>query len=244
MVAVATALVLAAVFVVVPSVDPVVAPVTAALATAPTPMVTGSHLSVAVTWNGANISSASGPSSAFSLGKGQSATVEFTFVGGAASSVGNATLELTYLGVVLTTSRAQPRGLGGPPVTYEAWINWSFGPLYDALEGAFQLTASLLYTNGSTGWSASFYVFAKAPYLLESGAVVVFLVLAAAELYWGIASIRDARRGRKPSPPVTTPAAGGAPPGPGPSPPQGGPGPSLSPPPPPPTGPSGPGGAS
>jgi hypothetical protein len=161
------------------------------------------------TWDGTPVSSAGSPGSAFALSKGQTALVDFTYTEGLGGALSNATLSLTYLGVVLTTSSSATHIVGGPPITGAAQINWSFGPLYDALEGVFQLTASLLYPNGSTAWSESFYVFAKAPYLLESGAVVVLLILTIAELYWGLAAIRDARRGRKPSAPASPP--GGTP---------------------------------
>jgi hypothetical protein len=184
-------------------------------------------LAASVTWNGQNISSASSVSGAFTSNKGDTAAVRFTFSGDDTANITNVTLEVTYLGIVLTTSRSTPHIVGGPPVTGSAVINWSFGSLYDALEGVFHLTASLVYANGSTAWSEGFYVFVKTPYLLESGAVVVLLILTAAELYWGISAIREARKGRKPAPTPgpTQPAEGtaGAPPGPA-SPPSAGPG--------------------
>jgi len=174
-----------------------------------------------VTWNGQNISSASTVGSAFGLDKGQTALVKFTYTGLGAASVSNATIEMTYLGITLGTSRSSTSYVTPPPLG-TAHINWSFGNLYDALEGVFLLTASLEFANGSKVWSESFYVFAKAPYLLESGAVVVFLILAVAELYWGASSIRDARRERKPAPPTPwqapKPPPQGSPPGTGPSP--------------------------
>jgi hypothetical protein len=169
--------------------------------------------SVSVTWDGTSVSSAGSPASAFVITKGQTATVDFLYTQGAGGAIGNATLSLAYLGIALTTSRSTTHITGGPPITGAAQINWTFGPLYDALEGVFALTASLLYPNGTTAWSQSFYVFAKAPYLLESGAVVVLLILTIAEIYWGLASIRDARRSRKPAvPPPPAPTAGGTPP--------------------------------
>ncbi len=180
-----------------------------------------SFASLTVTWNGQPISQAHQPSSAFSLSKGQTALILFAFTETTGGVIRNATVQLTYLGIVLTTSRAAVLPVtDAPPDLYGAGINWSFGPLYDALEGVFQFTASLLYANGSVAWSQTFFVFAKAPYLLESGAVVVLLVLAIAELYWGIAAIREARRGARPptgppagSPPAT-PGGGSATPGP------------------------------
>lgn len=206
-----------------------------------------SGLVAAATWNGKNVSSASSPGAAFSLAKGQTALVDFSYAGDHAANITNATLEVTYLGVVIATSSSSTHVVGGPPVTGAGQINWSFGNLYDALEGVFQLTASLDYANGTSAWSQSFYVFAKAPYLLESGAVIVFLALTIAELYWGVASVRDARRARKgPAPPAAAPPGGGPPSGGGPGPgtaataggpeaPPGGP-PEPAPPPPPETG--------
>lgn len=169
------------------------------------PKATGGGLGAVVLWNGKNVSSAGSPSAAFSLSKGQTAAVTFSYDAlSTVGAVGNATLTLTYLGIVLTTSRASAHALGP---SGSAQINWSFGPLYNALQGVFQLTASLLNPNGSSLWSESFYVFAKAPYLLESGAVIVLLILVVAELYWATSAIRDARRNRPSGPAPAAPPA-------------------------------------
>jgi len=178
-----------------------------------------------VTWNGKDVSGASSPSSAISIQKGQTALVQFTFDESSATAVGNASISVNYLGLVLTTSKQSPRVVGGPPVAAVAEINWSFGPLYDALEGVFEFTASLLSPNGSTVWSESFYVFTKAPYLLESGAVIVLLVFFVAELYWAASAIRDARRHAQPPQAKAPPPSPGTPAEPGTSPPSGGQGP-------------------
>jgi hypothetical protein len=161
-------------------------------------------ITASATWEGHDISSASSASRALAISKGDTAAVVYSYAGPSAAAVANATLEVTYLGIVLTTSRDAAHG-------GSAEINWSFGVLYDALEGLFQLTASLQYANGSTAWSESFFVFAKAPYLLESGAVVVLLVFAVAETYWGLSAIREARQGSKSPPPSSPPASPGGP---------------------------------
>lgn len=179
-----------------------------------------------VTWNGHNISSAGSPSSAFAIGKGQSAFVYFSFDEVSGPAIPNASVKVTYLGLVLTTSTA---AVGPAPTTClgcsEAEINWTFGTLVNALQGVYQLTASLQYADGSTAWSESFYVIVRAPYSIESGAVVILLVLAFAEVYWGLTAIAEARQGRKPpaiapatSPAPTSPTGGGAPPPEGPGP--------------------------
>jgi len=164
-----------------------------------------------VTWNGKDVSGASSPSSAISIQKGQTALVQFTFDESSATTVGNASISVNYLGLVLTTSKASPRVVGGPPIAAVATINWSFGPLYDALEGVFEFTASLLSPNGSTVWSESFYVFAQAPYLLESGAVIILLVFLVLELYWAASAIRDARRHAQPPQSKAVPPSAGTP---------------------------------
>ena len=178
-----------------------------------------------VTWNGKDVSGAGSPSSAISIQKGQTALVQFTFDESSATAIGNASISVNYLGLVLTTSKTSPRVVGGPPIAAVAVINWSFGPLYDALEGVFQFTASLLSPNGSTVWSESFYVFTKAPYLLESGAVIVLLVFFVAELYWAASAIRDARRHAQPPQAKAPPPSPGTPAEPGTPPPSGGQGP-------------------
>lgn len=162
------------------------------------PTVSGAR----VLWNGQNISSASSAGSAVSISKGQTVPVLFRFGEPEAGLVRSASLQLTYLGVVLTTSKAGAVTTTEAPFQGEAQINWSFDPLYDALEGVFEFKASLLNASGGSLWSQTFYVFAKAPYLLESAAVVVLLVLAVAELYWVASAIREARKGARPPPPT------------------------------------------
>jgi hypothetical protein len=186
-----------------------------------------SGVAASATWDNHNLSSANSPANAFSIDKGQTAVVDYSYVQ-ISGTVQNATLVVTYLGIVLTTSKASTHVVGGPPIAGAAQINWSFGPLVDALEGVFEFTASLQYANGSTAWSQSFYVFTKAPYLLESGAVIVLLILTVAELFWGISSIREARRGRKPAAPSPPPPSAGTPP-PSATPPPPAPGPGASP---------------
>jgi len=180
------------------------------------PSASSSVQNVVVTWNGKNVSGANDPANALSISKGQTALVQFTFSGGLTADVPNVTLQLTYLGIVLTTSRAATYPLLGHPGESSSAINWSFGPLYDALEGDFEFTASLLGAHGAAVWNDSFYVNAKAPYDLESAAVIVLIILTIAELYWGIGAIRDARKAARPPQPgakggaAATPPAGGS----------------------------------
>ncbi len=170
-----------------------------------------------------NISSASQPSSAFTLRPGQTAHVNFTlFVsGGLLPADTVAQLQLTYLGVVLTTSKTDVRPTALDPSKGTAEVNFSLGPIYDALEGVFLLTATLGPSNGSsTYWSDGFYVCAKAPYLLESAAVIILLILLVAEVYWIASAFREAARppstgGAQATPPTGGPATPTATPAPG-----------------------------
>jgi len=199
-----------------------------------------------VTWNGVNVSSHGQPSSAFSVAGTHSAEVNFSFSEPTLGFVTNVTLQLTYLGLVLTTARTAPT-VPGPDahldvpslISAHASLNWTFGPLAQALEGVFQLSAGLTNSTGATVWSETFFVFVKSPYLVESASVVVLLILLVAELYWGVAAIRIARKSARP--PVaswsgaqgSTPPSSGTPPPPAGSgtPPASGGGPSGGPPP-------------
>ncbi len=175
---------------------------------------TGTFTYAFVSWNGAghNISSANKPSSAFVLKPGENghANFSFEFSAGSIPSGSSASLQMTYLGLVLTTSKASLVGSLLQPGKGTAEVNFSFGPLVHALEGVFEITAGILSSSGAAYWSESFYVFAKAPYLLESAAVVVLLILLVAESYEIAAALRDAKR-TPPSAPSGQPAPGGPP---------------------------------
>jgi hypothetical protein len=189
-----------------------------AVAPAASPSVTpaGTFSSITVTWNSASttITQAHTPSSAFVITPGKTDHANFTFVFSSGTLPPNtsAELTLTYLGLVLTTDKSSAVGVPLTPGKATAEVNFSFGPLFDALEGAFLLTASVVSGSGASYWSDSFYIFAKAPYLLESATIIVLLILLVVEAYWIAASVRDARRGRKSAPPVTPPTSGGPPP--------------------------------
>ncbi len=179
-------------------------PVRGSVALQAAPAAPAAPFRAGVTWDGTNVSSAHSPTTAFTLTPGQKARVFFGYVEPVTQGphVTNASLTLTYLGVVIessiTPAHPTPQSLAGAGF---AEINWSFGSLYQVIEGAFQLTASLLDKNGSTVWSEPFYVDARAPYSLESGFVVVLLILFVLEAYYIAAAFRTARGGRRASPP-------------------------------------------
>lgn len=183
-----------------------------------------------VTWNGVNVSSHDQPSSALSIPGSQTAAVNFSFQESAIGYVTNVTLQLTYLGIVLTTARTSPTAAESGAhadvpslVSARATLNWTFGPLAQALEGVYQLQAGLTNRTGATLWSETFFVFVKSPYLVECGAVIVLLILLVAELYWGVAAVRSARKPARPPVSSWDGAKGGPPPSSGAPPPSAGP---------------------
>jgi hypothetical protein len=147
-------------------------------------------LVASVFWNGQNASGASSPSSAFTIGSGQTANVTFAYARTLFQS--NASLTLTYLGLTLTTNTAPFHSAAGGGA---ATVNWSFGALIQLTEGVYQLTAKITNATGASLWSESFYIDVKTPYSLESGLVIFLIILVLAEAYWIGASIRGARRG-------------------------------------------------
>jgi hypothetical protein len=163
-----------------------------------------SGLSVNVTWEDVGVSYANGPPTAFALGPGASAVVDFSYVvAPSASPPTNATLVLRYLGVTLSTESiraatvcplvSEPRPL---PCTGSAELNWTFGSLIYLTAGVFAVDAELLSYNGTLLFREPFYIDAEAPYVLGSLTIVFALVLGAAEAYWIVASIRYRLRRR------------------------------------------------
>lgn len=148
------------------------------------------------TWNGVNVTQAGAQGSAFSVSTGTTVQVVFSFFGPGANVT--ARLQAYYFGAALSTDNVVTTvALTGHGTGI---LNWSFGDYTYVLQGLFRLTASLVFTgNGSTAWSASFWVNEKAPYRVESGFTIFLLALGVAELY-GIASVGGRRR-----PPATPP---------------------------------------
>jgi hypothetical protein len=167
----------------------------------------------AVTWNGVNISQASDPGSAFSVGTGATVGLVFSFTDLGGPNV-TARLQAFYFGAALSSNTVPapvaPTGHG------TGTMNWSFGDFTYVLQGLYHLTASLVYANnGTVAWSESFWINEQAPYRIVSGFTIFLLALGAAELY-GIASTgRRNRRRRAPPQSWQGPTPGTAPPPPG-----------------------------
>lgn len=185
------------------------------LATAGTPSVSVSRpgawsVSATVTWNGANINTASGASSAIGFNFGNTANVLFSWTiqvtpGGSTSSpsITDARLQMIYLGAALATRDVSPIG---PPssLSNTAVMNWSTGELTYVLEGVYKVTASLL-SNGTTEWSESFYLRATAPYSLLAAFPIILIVIGIWELYAVARSGRYAVLAKRGAPPPSAP---------------------------------------
>jgi hypothetical protein len=153
-------------------------------------------LSTNVTWNGVGIGQASSAATAFVIGPGQSANVQFNYTEARGTApVTNASLVLLYLGLTLSSvsiPTTTPAPVGG-------WqISWTFGSLIYLTEGVYQVDAQLLDANGSVLFQEPFYVDARAPYLVVSTIFAMAVILGLVELLWvrTVLRYRKSRQGR------------------------------------------------
>jgi hypothetical protein len=156
---------------------------------------------VSVTWNGANISSASTESSAFSVASSDVIGVSFRWSPALGAEVANARLQMFYLGFAVAASTVSPIGSlsspTGAPATSAA-MNWTVGWIQYAVEGVFRLSASLVASNGSSIWSEDFYVRMAAPGSILAAAPILLIILGVVELYAIATSGRQAATSRPP----------------------------------------------
>ncbi len=142
-------------------------------------------LTVSVTFAGQAIGNASTESSAFRVGYGASVNVIYTWsqglLAGTAWSINDARLQVFYFGFALGT-RDILSTVGQTSGTLTMG-NWSTGPLEYVLEGTFQLTASLIATNGTTAWSQTFWVYLAAPFYILAVLPIVLVIIAVYEVY-------------------------------------------------------------
>ncbi len=158
-----------------------------------------------VTWNNADVSSASSASSAMSIDLSQTANLVYYYnvsLTGPSVTISDARLQMYYLGFAVSTrdqvlTNPTP-GSGHIPLS---WTPVSIGYL---LEGVYRLTASFLAPNGTTMWSENFYVRGTAPFGFVALLPIVLLIIIVYEVYGLVRSGRYAGIGR--------PAEGGAPP--------------------------------
>jgi len=138
-----------------------------------------------VLWNGAEISTAATAGAAFRLGFNGVANLDYfwnqTLLTGAGWSINDARLQIFYFGfalgtrdIVATTGQSSGNLVMG---------NWSTGALQYVVEGTFELTASLLATNGTTAWSESFWVDISAPFYILAVLPLVLALIAVYEVY-------------------------------------------------------------
>lgn len=149
-----------------------------------------------VTWDGVGVEQASSAASAFSIGAGQSARVQFTYAEATGTpSITTAWLVLLFAGVALTTEtgNATTTALAG-----SANLSWSFGPAIYLIEGLYEIDAELLDANGTVLFHQPFYVDARAPYLVGSLLVLMIVTVLVVEAFAirALARRRRTRRGR------------------------------------------------
>ncbi len=162
-----------------------------------------------VTWNGQNICSASGASSALSVDFTKSAHVVYTWnsTGNGPVALTDARLAMNYFGFALATRDVGP--VSPSVATNGSFVmDWDPGALTYVLEGLYGLTATVFASNGSSVWSESFFVKATAPYTILAALPILLIVIAVFELYAVARSGRQSaiapKKGTPPPPPPTS----------------------------------------
>lgn len=148
-----------------------------------------------ISWDGTPIGDASSPSTAFTISPGQTASVNFSFVGAPSGPpTPTASLTLWFFGVPLSAVTVPSTVVAG---VGSAVVNWSFGGLYELTEGVYRVDAQLTDASGNLLVNQSFYVDAKAPYVIGSAIAGFATVLAVLELYWIATAIQWRRQRRR-----------------------------------------------
>ena len=165
----------------------------------PLPALPSPSNTSSATWNGHNLSSAGSSSSAFVVKTNEQVRVNFSFLVATGGQITTARLVVYYFGAEISANSVATNTLTGT-----AEMNWTLGTYTYLLQGIYRLAASLVYGNGTTAWSQSFYINAQAPYHIVSGATIFLLVLGLAEIYWIATVARGPRRpkGRGTAPPT------------------------------------------
>lgn len=161
-----------------------------------------------VTWNDADVTTASSASSALSIDFTQSATVWFNWSLLTPVTISMVQLQMFYFGFAVTTRTVTA---SAPMANLSGHIPLTWTPLSLAfvLEGVYKITASFIALNSTTLFSENFYVRANALYGFVAAIPIVLLILVVYEVYALMRSGRYAMLGRKPeAPPPSTPSAG------------------------------------
>ncbi len=193
----------------------VLAPLPASATPAPTSRPAGVSITSTVTWNGVNVDTASGVSSALSINLAQQANLRYNWsvvlLAEGPITVTDARLQMFYFGYAVasrdvTVSNPTP-SLGGTIV-----LNWTPISVSYVLSGVYRLTASLLVANGSTAWSENFFVRGTAAYGILAALPIILVLIAVYELYLLARSGRFAALGRAAPAPTPPPASPPPPP--------------------------------
>jgi hypothetical protein len=158
-----------------------------------------------VTWNGADVDQASGPSSSLSTSLTNTIHLVYTWLSPSSSptktyTVSDARLQMLYFGQALSTRDVIE---SNPPAATNGTIDMDWAPpsvLHYLIAGSYELTASLLAPNGTTMWTENFYVDSSAPFAVGALIPLILLAVAAYEVYGLLVSGRHDRP-KAPSPP-------------------------------------------
>ncbi len=159
-----------------------------------------------VTWNSADVTTASSVSSALSIDFTQSATVWFNWTVTTPVTISMVQLQMFYFGFAVTT-RTVTASAPMANLTGHIPLTWTPLSLAFVLEGIYKITASFIAVNSTTLFSENFYVRANALYGFVAAIPIVLLILMIYEVYALMRSGRYAMLGRKPeTPPPSTPS--------------------------------------
>ncbi|MFZ1023970.1 MAG: hypothetical protein WAN87_07540 [Thermoplasmata archaeon] len=157
-----------------------------------------------VTWNGANVASASSTSSALGIQFSNTAHLYYNWSSTATLyNINVARLQILDFGFALAT-RTVTLESSLPGLTGGFALNWTPGTLQYVIEGVYRLTASLVAVNGSSVWTENFFVHATAPLSILAVFPIVLILIAIYELY-NLAYVgRQAARGQPRTKPPTS----------------------------------------
>lgn len=160
-----------------------------------------------VTWDGTNVSTSIGDSSARSVNLASTITLRYVWSSTGLHNLSDARLQMFYFGYALSTrdvidQNPQPANNGSFTMT------WQPGTIAYLLEGTFRLTASLLGPTGDTAWTLNFYVHATAPYDLLAAIPILLVVIAIFEVYELATSGRPLAPVKSPPPRAKAPPGG------------------------------------
>jgi hypothetical protein len=140
-------------------------------------------LSAVVTWNGVDVSTASGISSAISTDFSSTIDVHYAWSSsGPQYTISDARLQMYYFGFALgTRDIIDSNPMAGTTGNFD--MPWDPGVLQWLIIGSYSITASLLSPNGTTEWSEQFFVHVTAPAAIGAAIPILLILIGVYEAY-------------------------------------------------------------